>query len=683
MQNANGRLLWEPSDAVKAGANITRYMDWLRQQRGLDFAAYDELWSWSTSEPEQFWESLWQFFAVASSSPHTAVLAERRMPGAQWFPGARLNYAEHIFRGRSDGRPALIADSETRPLTELSWAELERQVAAVAAALRRFGVGPGDRVVAYLPNIPEAIVAALAAFSLGAVWSSCSPDFGTGAVVDRFRQIEPKVLFTVDGYRYGGKPQDRRHVIAELQAALPTVQQTVLVPYLDPATPVPNTVPWPDLLQAGGGPLHFEQVPFDHPLYILYSSGTTGLPKPIVHGHGGILLEHLKVLTLHQDIKPGDRFFWYTTTGWMMWNYIVSGLAVGATLLLYDGSPAYPDLNRLWSFAEATGMTLFGTSAAYITSCMKAGIEPGKTFDLSRLTNLSSTGSPLPPEGFDWVYRQRPAIWLSSVSGGTDMCTAFVAGCPVLPVYAGELQCRCLGAAIAAFDEAGRPLTGEVGELVITMPMPSMPLCFWNDPEQKRYRESYFGVYDGIWRHGDWIEITLRGSAIIYGRSDSTINRHGVRMGTSEIYRVVEELPEVLDSLVIDLEGLGGKSFMPLFVVLKEGAALDDGLKERIRAQLRSTLSPRHVPDEIIAIAQVPRTINGKKLEVPVKKILMGQPVAKAANLDSMANPQSLEFFVDLAGRLAAQEAPMSTLAVNTTTTPAETSANTQSPSSK
>lgn len=655
MQDAEHQLLWEPSETLKRQSYIAYYMSWLEQETGHRFESYDALWRWSVDESESFWASIWRFFEVKSSSPYTQVLADRSMPGARWFTGARLNYAEHVLRGRSDSRPALIYESELRPLTEVSWAQLERQVAVVAAALRRFGVKPGDRVVAYLPNIPEAIEAALATFSLGAVWSSCSPDFGTSAVVDRFRQIEPKVLFAVDGYQYGGKPQDRRSVVAELQAALPTVTQTVLIPYLDPSVAVPNTVPWPTLQQEPGM-ISFEQVPFDHPLCILYSSGTTGLPKPIVHGHGGILLEHLKVLALHQNLRAGDRFFWFTTTGWMMWNYLLSGLMLGTTLLLYDGSPGYPDMSKLWRFAEATGMTVFGTSAAFITGCMKAGIEPGRTYDLSRLKNLSSTGSPLSPEGFQWVYDHvRKDLWLSSVSGGTDLCTAFVAGCPLLPVYAGELQCRCLGAKVEAFDATGCPVTDEVGELVITEPLPSMPLFFWNDPKQMRYRDAYFDVYPGIWRHGDWIKVTSRGSAVIYGRSDATINRHGVRMGTSEIYRVVEDLPEVADSLVIDLEGFGGTSYMPLFVVLRDGVTLDESLRVQIGDRLRTALSPRHVPDEILAIRQVPRTFNGKKLEVPVKKILMGVPVTKAANPDSMANPESLQYFVALASQLSRQ----------------------------
>ncbi len=580
------------------------------------------------------------------------------MPGARWFGGATISYAEHAFRNASADRPAILFQSESEPLTQIGWSELEQQVAAIAAALRNMGVTRGDRVVAYLPNIPQAVVAFLACASLGAIWSSCSPDFGSSSVVDRFQQIEPKVLIAVDGYRYGGKAFDRRGTVAELQQALPTLQRTVLVPYLDPsatADGLQNAVLWPNLQQPAD--LTFEHVPFDHPLWILFSSGTTGLPKPIVQAQGGILLEHLKALTFHSDIHPGDRFFWFTTTGWMMWNYLVGGLLAGATILLYDGSPGFPDLNVLWQFAEETQMTLFGTSAPYLVSCMKAGITPQQTYDLSALRSLGSTGSPLPPEGFAWVYEQiKSDLWLASISGGTDLCTAFVGGCPLLPVHAGELQCRALGANAQAFDEVGQPIIDEVGELVISEPMPSMPLCFWNDPAGTRYHDSYFNMFEGVWRHGDWIKITPHGSAVIYGRSDSTINRQGVRMGTSEFYRVVEALPQIRDSLVIDLEGLGQASYMALFVVLHDGVELDDALRSTIKQQIRTALSPRHLPDAIFAVPDEPRTINGKKLEVPVKKILLGTPLDQAANPDSMANPQSLQVFVALAEQRAAQK---------------------------
>ncbi|MGQ9532873.1 MAG: acetoacetate--CoA ligase [Desulfotomaculales bacterium] len=650
-----GTLLWEPSEEFKKQANITRYMTWLAENKGLRFADYHDLWSWSVTDLEGFWASIWDFFRIKASRSYTRVLAERKMPGARWFEGAELNYAEHVFRNVTPAYPALIFQSEARPRTELSWEELHRRVSAVAAALRRMGVRRGDRVVAYVANIPEAVIAFLACASIGAVWSSCSPDFGSRSVIDRFRQIGPKVLFAVDGYRYGGKPFDRRPVVAELQRALPTLERTVLIPYLFPeevAARPPGTVLWDDLLAEKGG-LTFEQVPFDHPLWVLYSSGTTGLPKAIVQGHGGILVEHLKALSLQFDLKPGDRFFWFTTTGWMMWNIVVGGLLVGATIMLYDGNPAYPDLGVLWRFAADTRMTFFGTSAGYLTSCMKAGLEPGKTCDLAALKAIGSTGSPLPPEGFQWVYEKvKRDLWLSSASGGTDVCTGFVGGCPLLPVHAGELQCRSLGVKAEAFDEEGRSLVDRVGELVITEPMPSMPLFFWNDPDNRRYLESYFDMYPGVWRHGDWIKITSRGSAVIYGRSDSTLNRMGVRMGSSEIYSAVEDLPEVQDSLVVGVELPGGGYFMPLFVVLREGVTLDEDLKAKIKEKIRTTLTPRHVPDEIFAVPEVPRTLNMKKLEVPVKKILMGVPVEKAVNVDSMSNPGAMEYYAALAARL-------------------------------
>lgn len=581
------------------------------------------------------------------------------MPGAQWFPGAKLNYAEHVFRNATVDRPALLFRSERHPLVEVSWDELRYKVGAVAHALRKMGVQRGDRVVAYMPNMPETLIAFLAAASMGAIWSSCSPDFGTNSVIDRFKQIEPKVLFAVDGYQYGGKQFDRRPIVAELQQSLPSLEKTVLVPYLLPDAPLEeskltNAVTWQDMLLEPAE-IAFEQVPFDHPLWVLYSSGTTGLPKAIVQGQGGILLEHLKNLGLDMNLKPDDKFFWFTTTGWMMWNLLMGGLLIGSTVLMYDGSPAYPDMGALWKFAEDTGMTFFGTSAGYIASCMKAEIEPGKTYDLSHLRGLGSTGSPLPPEGFQWIYEHvKRDIWLASVSGGTDVCSAFVTGSILLPVNAGELQCRSLGAKVEAYNEQGQPLIDEVGELVITEPMPSMPIYFWNDPEGKRYQESYFEMFPGIWRHGDWITITSRGSAIIYGRSDSTINRQGIRMGSSEIYRVVEGIPEVMDSLIIGVELPGGRYYMPLFVVLREGVTLDDALKTKIKQKLRTTISPHHVPDEILAIPSVPRTLSGKKLEVPVKKLFMGVPVEKAASADAMSNPQAIDYFVEYANKVVA-----------------------------
>ncbi len=652
-----GELLWEPSPQMIERCAMTRYMGWLESERGLRFDGYHALWEWSVTELEDFWASIWDYFGVSSPTPHPAVLSARTMPGARWFEGAELNYAEHLFRDKPGEEIAILHASELRDLGQLTWGELRQQVAEVAAGLHELGVGRGDRVAAYMPNIPEALIAFLATASLGAVWSSCSPDFGPGSVVDRFAQIEPKVLFAVDGYSYNGKEFDRREVIAGLQAQISSLQHTVVLPYLDSEpdlTPLRNAVTWGELSSAGrGAELDFETVPFDHPLWILYSSGTTGLPKAIVQGHGGILLEHLKKLNLHIDGQRGDRLFWFTTTGWMMWNFLVSGLLTEAAIVLYDGSPGYPDLGVLWDLAESAGITCFGTSASYVATCMKGEVVPGAGRDLSALRSVGSTGSPLSPESFDWIYRQLgDDTWLFSTSGGTDVCTAFVGGVPLLPVYRGELQGRALGAKIEAFDEDGNSVIDEVGELVITEPMPSMPLFLWGDGDGSRYRASYFDHYPGIWRHGDWIEITSRGTAIIYGRSDSTINRQGVRMGTSEIYRAVQAIPDVLDALVVDVPRPGTEGWMPLFVVLREGAELDDELEAEIARRIRERCSPRHVPNAVYRIAEVPRTLSGKVLEVPVKRILMGTAPEVAASRDSLANPAALDYFVKLAEKL-------------------------------
>jgi acetoacetyl-CoA synthetase len=650
-------LLWEPSTELVEGARLTEYRRWLQAERGLSFDDYDGLWRWSVDDLEGFWGSIWDFFGVQADGDRATVLGSREMPGARWFPDTSLNYAEHVFAGKDDAETAILHSSELRELGELSWGELREQVAAVAAGLRDAGVERGDRVVAYLPNIPEAIVAFLATASIGAVWSSCSPDFGPASVIDRFAQIEPKVLFAVDGYRYGGKDFDRRETIAALQAAMPSLVRTVVVPYLDPApdlSSLADATTWAEVTAAGeGAELSFERVPFDHPLWVLYSSGTTGLPKAIVQGQGGILLEHLKKLNLHVDAHPGDRLFWFTTTGWMMWNFLVSGLLTRAAIVLYDGSPGHPDMNVLWDLAERAGVTMFGTSASYIAACMKAGIEPGAGHDFSRLTAVGSTGSPLSPEGFDWIYEHVGAdTWLFSTSGGTDLCTAFVGGVSLLPVYRGELQGRALGAAVEAWDEAGNAVVDAVGELVVTQPMPSMPVYFWGDEDGSRYRGSYFEQYPGVWRHGDWIEITSRGTAVIYGRSDSTINRSGIRMGTSEIYRAVLGIDSIVDALVVDIPRPGTEGWMPLFVVLREGVELDEALRKEIARRVRERCSPRHVPDEVFQIAEVPRTLSGKVLEVPVKRILMGTPAEQAASRDSLANPAALDYFTEMAGRL-------------------------------
>jgi acetoacetyl-CoA synthetase len=659
-------LLWEPSEELKAGSSLKAYMDWLRSERDVPVETYDELWKWSVDEIEEFWASIWDYFEVQASEPYDSVLGSRAMPGAEWFPGARLSYAEHIFRGRDDDAVAIRHASELRDLSELTWGELRSLTARIAGGLRELGVGPGDRVVAYLPNVPEAMAAFFACASIGAVWSSCSPDFGVKSVVDRFAQIEPKVLFAVDGYRYNGRDFDRMETVAALEQQIGSLEHTVLLPYLDSgADPgrLAKGLGFADLLARGeGAPLEFEQLPFDHPLWVLYSSGTTGLPKAIVQSQGGILLEHLKKLNLHLDAREGDRVFWFSTTGWMMWNFLAGVLLTPASIVLYDGSPGHPDLDVLWDLAERAEVTCFGTSAAYIASCMKAGIEPGAGRDLSALRSVGSTGSPLAPEGFQWIYDHvGKETWLFSTSGGTDVCTAFVGGCVLLPVHLGELQARSLGADLHAFDEQGNALVGEVGELVLTQPLPSMPIYFWNDPDGERLHDSYFAMYPGVWRHGDWVEITDRGSAVIYGRSDSTINRGGIRMGTSEIYSAVLEVEAIVDALVVDVPasqsaaaraaGIGDDdSWMPLFVVLRDGTALDDDLRRDIARRVREHCSPRHVPSDVYAIAEVPRTLSGKVLEVPVKRILMGTPVDQAAARDSLQNPAALDWFVELAG---------------------------------
>ncbi len=666
---------------------ITAYQRWLADTRSLQFTRYEDLWRWSVTELDAFWRSVWDYFDIESPTPVGAALTDRRMPGAQWFPGTQLNYARQALRhgtaAHAAGHPAIVWADEpllaSGTLRELSWPELNRQVGALAASLKRFGVQRGDRVVALLSNRPETVIAFLAVASIGAVWSVCSPDMGPVAVLDRFRQIEPTLLFAADGYRFGGQAHDRRALVTQLLDGLPTLKHVVDVAVLGgPIDAPPPHVARHDFAALTQGSDHVEPewLPFDHPLWIVYSSGTTGLPKPIVHGHGGIVLEALKGGTLHNNlgasVETGDRFFWYSSTGWIMWNCQVGGLLGGTTICLYDGSPAQcvkvgdgsADWTPLWRFAALSRCTFFGAGAAFYAGCLKARVQPQALGDLSALRAVGSTGSPLADDSYRWIWQQLPQvdgrdIWIACISGGTDFAGAFIAGLPTLPLIAGEMQCRCLGAAVEAWGEPdasgrGQSLIDEVGELVCTAPMPSMPLYLWGDASGQRLLSSYFDMYPGVWRHGDWIRLTPHEQstgAIIYGRSDATINRHGVRMGTAELYRAVEALPEVLDSLVVDLEYLGQDSYMPLFVVLREGVALDEALKKRLVADIRQALSPRHVPNEIFAVPAIPRTLSGKKMELPVKKLLQGADPAKVMNRDAMANAAAVDWFIDFAAR--------------------------------
>lgn len=644
--------IWKPDALLLRESGMTRFLGWLQEQRGLVFADYEALWQWSVADPAVFWAALADFFELHFHHPPTSILhlPEEGMVAARWFEGATLSYAEHVFRRRTDAWPAILYRTEATPIRSLSWQELEQQVASVAAWLRSVGVGPGDRVASALPNIPEAVVAFLAANSLGAVWSSCAPEFGYDSLLDRFGQIEPTVLFASDGYGYQGREYHRAGLWTTLAAEIPSIRHVVLASFIFPETTVPGTIPWKKVLSVEGGPLQFVAVPFDHPLWILYSSGTTGHPKAMVHRTGGCLLEHLKALVLHQDVRPGERYSWYSTTGWMMWNYSLSSLLAGATLLLYDGSPTYPGPDALWRFARQAEASHVGTSAAYLLACMKAGLR----FDedaFPMLRSLGSTGSPLPPEAYEWVYQSvKRDLWLQSISGGTDVCSAFVGPSPLLPVHHGRMQCRLLGCDLEAYDEQGLPVRDRLGEMVIRQPMPSMPLQFWNDPGHARYRSSYFEHFPGVWTHGDWVEISAAdGSLAIQGRSDATLNRGGVRIGTAEVYRVVESMLEVKDSLVVGIERPDGAYHILLFVVLTAAGKAHSTWEEKVRLKLRLHASPRHVPDVLFEVPEIPYTLNGKKMEMPVKRIFLGAAPEAVAHRDTMKNPLALEAFVGLA----------------------------------
>ena len=639
-----GEVLWTPPDDARERFQLGRYLTWLERERGLSFESYDELHRWSITDLEGFWGSLWEYFGIEATTPYERVLASDTLPGAEWFPGARLNYAAHLLgRDEDTDRVAVVARSQSRPPVELTFGDLREQVARARAGLQRLGVGEGDRVVAYLPNIPETLVAFLAAASLGAVWATCPPEFGPRSVLDRLGQLQPDVLLAIAGYRWGETFVDRREQVAAVRAGLPTLRAVVHVPYTGGADDeLPDTVSWDELL-AEAGPLAFDPVPFAHPLYVLFSSGTTGLPKPIVHGHGGILIEHLKNHVLSWDLGPADRLLWFTTTAWMMWNALVSVLLTRASIVMIDGNPGYPDLSFQWRLAEETGATFFGLSPAFTMACRKEGLEPGRELDLSAIRVVCEAGSPLPPEGYQWLYEQLgPELVLNVGSGGTDVCTGIVQGYPLLPVWCGEMSAPCLGVDAVAYDENGREVVGELGELVIRRPMPSMPAGFWNDPDGSRYRAAYFEHFPGVWRHGDWILFTEKGSSVITGRSDATLNRGGVRMGTSELYSVVEEFEEVVDSLVVHLEAADD---LLLFVVLRDGLELDDGLRKRLTDALRTGLSPRHRPDDIVAVPAIPRTLTGKKLELPVKRILTGSAVGDVVSAGALVDPASIEPF--------------------------------------
>ena len=653
-----GELLWTPPPDRIRRANVTALAEWLARERGRHFADYHALWRWSVEDLEGFWQALWEYFAIESSAPHTRVLGRRSMPGAEWFPAARLNYAQHILRGERAGGDVLLHLSETRPLAALPWTTLGDQVRTLATELRALGIQPGDRVVAWMPNIPETMVAMLATTAVGAIWACCSPDFGERGTLDRLAQLAPKLLFSVDGYRYGGKAFDRRSQLRDIAASLNSLEHLVYLPYLNPADatlPLSSARHWQTLLErpaVSASEFEYTQVPFAHPLWTLFSSGTTGLPKPIVHGHGGILLENLKNATFHFDLRPGDRVFFYTTSGWMLWNFITSIPLTGALPVLYDGHPAYPAPDALWRMADEAGVASFGASPTYVDQLSRSGIVPRERYRLEKLRTINLAGSPATPESMAWFYRNvKEDLWVANGSGGTDCCTGFVGGVPTLPVRAGEIQAPSLGVSVKAYNAQGESVVDEVGELVLTEPMPSMPLRFWNDPDDRRYRETYFQEYPGVWRHGDFFRIDAQGRCFVLGRSDATLNRYGIRIGTAEIYRTLALIPEVQDALIVNLDLPGGGFFMPLFVKLAQGVELNPALEARIRDTLRREYTPRHVPDKIYQAPGIPYTLTGKKMEVPVRRILTGVPAEQAANRSGVSDPSALDFFIAYAQR--------------------------------
>lgn len=649
--------LWIPSESFKKSSHLCAYKQWLMDSKQLHFKNYEQLWQWSVDHIEDFWVSICKYFEVIFHSPYSKVLSSHKMPGVKWFEGAKLNYSEHIFRNYKEEETAIIFGHESGTIIHMTWKELKIKVASMANYLKTHGVVKGDRVVAFLPNVPEATISFLAVNSLGAIWSSTSPDFGAESVVDRFKQIEPKIIIATDGYFYNGKPYDKSDIVKSIVSELPSLEKVIVLPYLNKndINQFPNHfVNINDIWKRSVSELSFEAVDFNDPMWVLYSSGTTGLPKPIVQSHGGILLEHLKYMAFHNDVHEGEHYFWFSTTGWMMWNFVQAALLMGSAIVLYDGNPTYPDFNALWKFSEKVGINHFGTSAPFLVASMKKGVSPRTSTDLSSMRSLSSTGAPLPPEAFNYVYEHiKDDVWLCSMAGGTDVCTAFVGGCPEYPVYSGEIQCRALGVSLFGYNDEGIPVEDELGEMIIDKPMPSMPIYFWNDVDNRRYKSSYFEHYPGKWRHGDFIKINSKTHGlVIYGRSDATLNRYGIRIGTAEIYRSVNKIEAIEDALIVNLEQEEGKHYMPLFVKMKEGKILNDTIKIEINNRLKSEYSPRHVPDEIIEVQDIPYTISGKKMEAPIKKILMGMPLEKSINFDAMRNPESVEYFVEFQKRI-------------------------------